>query len=87
MVYDTYRMTDSPRSPAPRRALGGVLRRLRQERGLTLEHVAYHSGITVGSLGRIERGHANPSYLTVRRIADALEVTMVEIAVAIEREH
>ncbi|HST54487.1 MAG TPA: helix-turn-helix transcriptional regulator [Solirubrobacteraceae bacterium] len=65
--------------------LGAVLRRFREERGTTLEVVAFHAGVTYSTLGRIELGQANPTWMTVRRVARALDVTLLEIATAVER--
>ncbi len=75
-----------PRPPAADPALAKVLRRLREERGLSQEALAYHSGITSGSLGRIELGQASPAWSTIRQIANALGVTMVELSMAVEAE-
>jgi transcriptional regulator with XRE-family HTH domain len=61
-----------------------VLRRLREEKGLSQEALAYRAGITAGSLGRIELGQSSPAWSTVRQIAEALGVTMQELATAIE---
>jgi len=36
-------------------------------------------GLTVTAYARIERGSANPTWTTVRRIADALGVTLGEL--------
>jgi transcriptional regulator with XRE-family HTH domain len=77
-----------PRMPrgAPELALASTLRRLREERGLTLEALAYRAGITVGSLGRIELGHTSPTWTTVQMIADALEVPLAELGAAVDAE-
>ena len=61
-------------------SLARTLRRLRHERGSTQEDLAHHAGLTVGALARIERGQANPSWTTVKRIIDALEVSLAELA-------
>ena len=76
-------------SPVPRRStpdldLAVVIRRMRQERGATQEALAYRAGLTTGTLARIELGQASPAWATVRGIADALDVTLVEIAAAVE---
>ncbi len=73
-----------PRNLAPDPALAAVLRRLRLERGSTQEALAYRSGITTGSLARIELGQATPTWTTVRQIAEALEVSLVELATQVE---
>jgi len=73
-----------PRHLPPDPALASVLRRLREERGATQEALAYRSGITTGTLARIELGQASPAWATVRVIATALEVSLVELARAVE---
>jgi len=60
------------------------LRRLREERGATQEALAYRSGITTGTLARIELGQASPAWATVRVIAKALGVSLAELARAVE---
>ena len=66
-------------------ALAATLRRMRLERGDTQEDLAHRSALTVAAYARIERGHANPTWTTVRRIAAALEVSMTDLAGAVER--
>ena len=66
--------------------LGGTLRHLRESRGATQEDIAYKANITVGSLARIERGQADPSWSTVRAIVEALGVALVDLAQAVERQ-
>jgi len=61
-------------------ALAALLKRLREERGLTQEEVAFEAGMTASALSRIERGLNSPGWTTVRRIADALGVSLVELA-------
>jgi transcriptional regulator with XRE-family HTH domain len=73
-----------PRTLAPDPALAAVLRRFRLERGATQEALAYRSGLTTGSLARIELGQSSPAWTTVREIAKALGVSMVEISAAVE---
>jgi len=74
------------RSPAPDPALAAVLRRLREDRGLTLEELAFKSGVSIGSLGRIELGRSSAAWSTVRQIADALGVSLAKLAAAVEAE-
>lgn len=64
--------------------LASALRRFRRERGNTQEDIAFSAGITVATLGRIERGAANPRWTTVRRITGALEITLAELVLAVE---
>ncbi len=75
-----------PRSPDPDPALAATLKRLREEREITQETLAYHAGLSVGTLGRIEVGRTAPSWDSVRRIIDALDVSLAELAAAIEAQ-
>jgi XRE family transcriptional regulator, regulator of sulfur utilization len=68
------------RSDQPQPALGKAIRQLRTERGMTQEALAHAAGVTVGHLSMIERGHSNPTWATVKAVAVALEVTMVDLA-------
>lgn len=73
------------RKTAPDPDLAAALRRLRIESGATQEALAHSSGLTTGTLARIELGQASPAWATVRRIADALGVSLVELAAAVEQ--
>jgi transcriptional regulator with XRE-family HTH domain len=75
-----------PRAPDPDPALSAVLKRLREERKVTQETLAFHAGLSVGTLGRIEVGRTAPSWDSVCRIIDALGVSLSELAKAIEAE-
>ena len=66
-------------------ALAAVLRKLRHDRGLSQEAVARRAEITKNAYMRIELGQASPAWSTVRRIADALEVTLEQLAAEVER--
>ncbi len=72
------------RTAQPDPILGEVLRRFRESKGLTRERAAFVSGVTVGALARIELGQSAPAFATVRRVARALGVTLVEVVVAVE---
>lgn len=67
------------RSDQPQPALGKAVRELRRKRGLTQEDLAHRADITTGTLSLIERGQANPTWSTVRGIANALGVSMSEL--------
>jgi len=41
--------------------------------------------LTVAAFAHIERGHANPTWMTVRRIAAALDVSLAGLGEAVER--
>jgi transcriptional regulator with XRE-family HTH domain len=75
-------IVSAPTQPDP--ALAATVRRMRVERGETQEDLAHRAGLTVAAFARIERGHANPTWTTVRRIAVALEVSLAALAEAVE---
>ncbi len=75
-----------PRSPPPDQALSAVLKRLRENQQMTQETLAFHAGLSVGTLGRIEVGRTAPSWDSVCRIIAALGVSLSELAAAIEAE-
>jgi len=60
-------------------AFGAHLRSLRQQQGLSQEEVAHRAGIHVTYLSGIERGLRNPALKNIRRIAEALDVTVRDL--------
>lgn len=56
--------------------LGQQIRQVRKTRGLTLQQVARKVGLTPGAISLIEHGRSNPSVGTLKRIADALGITV-----------
>ena len=58
------------------RALGEAVRRIRKERGLTQEALYHASRVHRNHISALERGALNPSYQTMLRIADALEISL-----------
>lgn len=60
-----------------RRLVGRNVRRLRLERGLTQEQFADRSGFSQQYLSDLERGHRNPTVVTLFELADALGVEHV----------
>jgi len=73
------------RSDQPQPALGKAIRQLREERGMTQEALAQEARITVGHMSMIERGHSNPTWATIRNIAEALDTPLAEVASSAER--
>jgi transcriptional regulator with XRE-family HTH domain len=69
----------------PQVALGLAVRQLREQRSLTQEDIAHEAGLTTSAISKIERGHSNPSWSTVRSIAVALGVTTAELAALAEK--
>ena len=67
-------------------ALAIVLRRLREQRGQSQEQLGYRAGLTAGALARIELAQSAPAWATVLDIAQALELSLVDLATAVEDE-
>jgi transcriptional regulator with XRE-family HTH domain len=65
--------------------LAELLKRLREERKITQEQLAFDAGITASALSRIERGLNSPRWGTVRQLCRALGVSLVELAASVER--
>jgi transcriptional regulator with XRE-family HTH domain len=65
---------------------GAVLRRLRQERGFTIEEAARRGTVTANYLGDVERGERNPTMKVVARILAGLRVSWVDFATRLESE-
>ncbi|WP_456303558.1 helix-turn-helix domain-containing protein [Acetobacter syzygii] len=61
-----------------KRLVGKNFARLRQEKGLTQEQVEERSGFSQQYLSGLERGHRNPTVVTLYELAQALETTPVE---------
>jgi transcriptional regulator with XRE-family HTH domain len=59
--------------------LGKNVRRLRQQKRLTQEKLAFEAEIDLTYIGGIERGKRNPSLLVMARIADALSVPLAKL--------
>jgi len=59
-----------------RAIFGKNVRKLRQQRKLTQEQLAFEAEIDLTYVGGIERGKRNPSLLVMARIADALTMPL-----------
>lgn len=55
------------------------LRRLREEKKLSLDNVSKLSGVSKSMLGQIERGEVNPTISTVWKIANGLKVSFTAL--------
>jgi transcriptional regulator with XRE-family HTH domain len=51
---------------------------------MTREALAFRSGITTGSLARIELGQSVPGWDTVRLVAEGLDISLVELSTEVE---
>jgi transcriptional regulator with XRE-family HTH domain len=68
------------RSERPQAAFGETVRELRTRCNATQEEIADDAGITPQTLSLIERGQANPTWDTARKLATALGVSIGELA-------
>ncbi len=68
------------RSERPQPAFGEAVRELRLKRNATQEEIAAGAEITPQTLSLIERGQANPTWDTARKLAAALSVSIGELA-------
>ena len=66
-----------------RHLLGERLRQLRHLRGETLDQTARRAGISPQYLSEIERGVKEPSSEMIAAIAGALDITLVDLVVAV----
>lgn len=57
-------------------AVGMQVKRLRGERGMTLDDLSRRSGVSIGLISQIERGRGNPSFNTLAQLAHALETSI-----------
>lgn len=57
-------------------SIGANVRKLRNIKQMTLKQVAERSGTSVALLSQVERGRVNPSVNTLRKLADALDVSI-----------
>lgn len=61
------------------KTIGGRIRELRLERSLLQRELAERSGLPVRTIGRIERGDVDVRLGTLKKIADALSLTMHDL--------
>ena len=62
-----------------RKLVGRNFARLRREKGLTQEEVEARSGLSQQYLSGLERGRRNPTIITLYELAQALDVSHVEL--------
>jgi transcriptional regulator with XRE-family HTH domain len=73
---------EQPEDARARTELGQRIRSVRIERGLSLREVGNAAGVSESFVSQVERGLASPSVLSLRRIAQALDVETAELLVA-----
>ncbi len=65
--------------------LGGRVRDLRRERGLTLDGLAARSGVSRAMISKLERGEKNPTLVVAARVAEGLGVSLSQLVGVEER--
>ncbi len=68
------------------KAFGCVLRRLRQDRGLSQERLGFESGYHRTYISILERGQKSPSLQTIFNLSKALKVEPAELIKHVETE-
>lgn len=66
-------------APKPAHGLGRRIRETRSARGLTLTALADATGLSTGLISQVERGLADPSLETLRRVAKVLEIPLFSL--------
>ncbi len=59
--------------------LGAMVSKYREEKGETKAAFARGCGVSTSLIGRIEEGNANPRISTLGKIADHMEIPVVEL--------
>lgn len=73
-----------PRSP-DHAALGQAVEELRREAKLTQEDLADRMNTESSTVGKLERGVANPTLVSLLRVAQGLDVELSEVFARFER--
>ena len=63
----------------PELALGRRLRSLRRARGVSMRDLASSAGVSESFVSQVERGVANPSVVSLQRLAHALETSIAAL--------
>jgi DNA-binding XRE family transcriptional regulator len=72
MLRESKKAVGRPNGSSVARQAGQNVRRLRQERGVTLSELAASAGISLAMLSRLEKGDVSPSLETLAALAEAL---------------
>ncbi len=59
--------------------LGENIRVIRKSKNLSQEHIALLASISPAHLGQIERGNKKPTIETISKIANALDVSIIDL--------
>ena len=74
--YFEFRKVNSNEYDTYLKKVGNTLRKIRKEKGFSMENLANEAEIEYRQLGRIERGEINTSIISLLRICNTLEIEM-----------
>lgn len=74
-------------TPALEAMIGGRVRELRMDLGLTTAQLGELAGISKAMVSKIENGRTSPSLRTLERLARALEVPLTSLFRGLDEEH
>jgi len=74
-----------PAPSSPQAALGRAVKGRRQELGLTQEQLSLRSELHQRWISNVETGKRNPSYSSIRRLANGLDLGASELIARAER--
>jgi transcriptional regulator with XRE-family HTH domain len=63
--------------------LGRNIRQARLAKHWTQEILAFHCNLDRSYIGSLERGKRNPNFQTLRRVAKALEVSVISLMIGL----
>ena len=63
----------------PRQQLGPALRQLRRAAGLTLQELSQRTGLASSTLSKIENNLISPTYDSILKLADGLEIDVAQL--------
>ncbi|HEU4702636.1 MAG TPA: helix-turn-helix transcriptional regulator [Conexibacter sp.] len=67
-------------------ALGASVRELRSRRRLTQEGLGFAASVHRNYVGSVERGEINPTFYTLLRLMEGLDVSLTDLAVVFEAQ-
>jgi transcriptional regulator with XRE-family HTH domain len=70
----------------PDPALGAAIRQAREDAGLTQAQLAVSADLAIGTLTRLEAGTSDPSWSSVRSLAEALKIGLAHLGAMVEAE-
>jgi transcriptional regulator with XRE-family HTH domain len=59
--------------------LGKHLKKIREEKGLSLREVEYRGEATRDLISKIENGLSNPTIYTIKKICEAMEIDIIDL--------